>query len=319
MSSLHKGGLPTPASDMLVCRKGKSEGVYEASDVLGQGSFGTVYLGEDLSSPGRKVALKSMTCRPGKAASWEEAVAEAELLQKLRHPNVLRCYEWFEDQGSASAAGRKLWIVMEYMDGGDLNSMYNARRRAFLSPLEAPFIRRVITSVGGALKYIHGMGVLHRDVKCMNVLLSRNWDKMVLADFGLSCSVEEQAKMGEGDRHAALGTPTYMSPEVLCGKPHSVASDAWSLGVLAFKLAALERPFTARDDLTLTMRIVKNEPKELPVGCAADVANAVMGLLDKAPEKRLRAEDAMVWTQSAPIARLSSMGGTPLPPRLSCL
>lgn len=308
---------------MLVHKKGSlgaaKEGAYEASDVLGQGSFGTVYLGEDLQHPGRKVALKSVSVKPGpgRPGSWDEAVAEAETLQKLRHPHVLRCYECFEEPvQQADRSGRRIWIVMEYMDGGDLNSLYNARRRAFAGPLEAPFVRRLITSIGGALKYVHGMGIIHRDVKCMNVLLSKDFDKMVLADFGLSCAANERQPANAGQ---ALGTPTYMSPEVLCGQPHSVASDSWSLGVCAFKIAALERPFTARDDLTLTMRIVRDQPKDLPAGCAADVANAVAGLLSKDADKRMCPEEAMVWTRDAPIARLSSMAAVPQPPRLSCL
>mmetsp|Transcript_47637 Transcript_47637/g.132522 ORF Transcript_47637/g.132522 Transcript_47637/m.132522 type:complete len:309 (-) Transcript_47637:206-1132(-) len=308
---------------MMVSRKGETEASYEASNVLGQGSFGTVYLGEDVSQPGRQVALKSVSCRPTSAVagigSWEEVVAEAELLQKLNHPHVLRCYEWFEGC-TLAGGGRKIWIVLDYMDGGDLHSLYNERRRALAPPLDASFIRRVITSVGGALVYIHGMGVLHRDVKCMNVLLSSNFDKMVLADFGLSCCIKDAvSKDLDGDRLAAVGTPSYLSPEVICGRPHSVASDAWSLGVCAFKLAALQRPFEARDALALTMKIVKNEPKELPRGCAADVECAVFGLLNKDLQRRLRPAEAMVWTQDAPIAKLSCMVNTPLPPRLSCL
>mmetsp|Transcript_65337 Transcript_65337/g.151585 ORF Transcript_65337/g.151585 Transcript_65337/m.151585 type:complete len:310 (-) Transcript_65337:294-1223(-) len=309
---------------MMVCRKGDSHCAYEASDILGQGSFGTVYLAEDTQQPGRQVALKSVTCKERRAAggavSWEDVVAEAELLRKMKHPHVLRCYEWFEE-GHTSDGGRKVWIVLDYMDGGDLQSLYIRRRKSLAPPMEASLIRRVILSVGGALEYVHGQGIVHRDVKCMNVLLSHDFDKIVLADFGLSCLLKETGSHNplSEDKQAAVGTPSYLPPEVICGQPHSFASDAWSLGVCAFKLAALQRPFEGRDVLALTMRIVKDEPRSLPVGCAADVECAVMGLLQKDQQRRLHLSDAMSWTKDAPIARLSCLAFVQKPHRLSSL
>lgn len=305
---------------MLVCRGGDATAAcaYEALEVIGHGSFGTVYLAEDASRPGCHLALKMVSCKreavDPEFSPWDQAVAEARLLQKLNHPHIIRCREWFEDHGNDSR-GQKLWIVLDHMDGGDLNTLYNTRRRAFAAPPDALFVRRVISSVGGALEYVHGLAILHRDVKCANVLLSQDKGKIVLADFGLACSVKDIV----GNEQAAVGTPSYLSPEVLVGRPHSIASDSWALGVVSFKLAALRRPFEARDSLTLTMKIVKSEPRELPQFCPADIACAVSGFLVKDQQKRLRPAEAMVLTSDSPLSTLSRTPFRILPRRLSAL
>mmetsp|Transcript_79743 Transcript_79743/g.221950 ORF Transcript_79743/g.221950 Transcript_79743/m.221950 type:complete len:303 (-) Transcript_79743:58-966(-) len=283
---------------MLVCRDGESSGAYEAVEVIGRGSFGTVYAAEDVDNAGRRVAMKSITCRCGEAVA--SGIAEAEILQKLDHPNVLRCYEWFKS--SAVGGGQTVWIVLDFKSGGDLNGMYETRRKRSGAPLDNAFVRQTISCVGSALKYIHGRGILHRDVKCANVLLSQNRDNMVLADFGLSCSAEHVPEVAE-----PVGTPTYQPPEIICGQLHSVASDAWSFGVLSFKLAALRPPFQGRDDLTLSMRILKDQPASLPYCCAADVACTVSGLLAKDRQKRMRPVEAVSLTCDAAISKLSRL------------
>ncbi|CAK9043958.1 unnamed protein product [Durusdinium trenchii] len=262
---------------------------YDVSAVLGRGSFGTIYLGEELPSR-RRVAMKAVHCRRKNAV--REAEAEAELLMAWHHPHVVRCHEYFYE-GPEGDADRKLWLVLDLMDGGDLNRLYEQRRRALQGPWEASFVRFVISSIGNALDFVHGKGVLHRDVKCANVLLSGNFERICLADFGLACPINAV----EDAPQAALGTPSYLPPEIICGRPHSPAADAWCLGVVAFKLAALRKPFEARDDLTLTMKI------DTP----ADVACAVLGLLHKDQSKRLRPADAYEMTHASSLARLSRL------------
>jgi len=299
----------------MVCRSGEHTPAFEAAGVLGRGSFGTIYTAEDLKQPGRQVAMKAVPCR--RIEATKEAIAEAELLLRLQHPNVVGCHEWFKE-GEEGASNRQLWIVLDLMDGGDLSKLYEQRRQSLAGPLAASFVRRVISSVGSALDYVHSQGVLHRDVKCANVLLSKDLERIVLADFGLACSIEEAQEKTMAT--AALGTPSYLPPEIICGRPHSRASDAWCLGVCSFKLAALRRPFEARDDVTLTMKIVKMEPNALPKDTTADVAAAVMGLLVKDHEKRLRPVDAYRLTHVSSLARLSRLAQMKKAPyRLSCL
>jgi len=299
---------------MMICRSGDAEAAYEASDVIGRGSFGTIYRAEDLLQPGRRVALKAVPCRRKSAA--REAQEEASMLLKLRHPYVIRCREWFYDaEGSATG---KLWIVLDLMEGGDLLQLYESRRQALAGPPDASFVRHVIASLSSALDYIHGQGIIHRDVKCANVLLSQDREHLALGDFGLACQVEEAST--DPMPIQALGTPSYMPPEIICGRPHSTASDAWCLGVISFKLAALRRPFEARDDVTLSMKIVNSEPGSLPPDTAADVSCATLGLLLKDACKRLRPADAYKLTHEAPIASLSRLAmQEKIPYRLSRL
>jgi len=285
---------------MMICRRGDDTPVFEVSDIIGRGSFGTIYRAEDLQQPGRRVAMKCVSSKHQHV--FDEAVAEAKLLLMMDHPNILRCHEYF-GEGQAGVGAQKLWIVLDLMDGGDLLQIYEGRRESLAGPPEAAFVRRVISSVGSALDHVHSKGVVHRDVKCANILLSKD-GRITLADFGLACLMKETSTKIPT---AALGTPAYLAPEIICGRPHSPASDAWSLGVCAFKLAGLRRPFEGRDDLTLTMKIVKAEPSELPQDTAADVTCAVLGLLAKDQEKRLRPVDAYHLTHESAIARLSRL------------
>jgi len=277
-----------------------------------------VYLGENANQPNQQVALKSVASQPvldpEERSPCDEAIAEAKLLQRLNHPNIITCHEWFVDACTQSTS-QKVWLVLDVLDGGDLQAMYKERRRSLSAPFDAVALRRVMSCVGSALDHVHSMGSLHRDVKCANVLLSKDLGKIVLADFGLACSQTEAAS----GRELAVGTPTYLPPEVLTGRPHSTASDAWALGVISFKLAALRQPFEARDSQTLTMKIVKNEPRELPAFCAADIACAVTGFLMKDQQVRLRPAEAMVLTSEAPIAKLSRNAFKRIPRRLSAL
>jgi len=284
---------------MLVARSGEVKAAYETSKVLGRGSFGIIYHGEELHSK-KRVAMKAVPCRRKNAV--QEAETEAKLLMSWQHPHVLRCHEYFYE-GPEGDANRKLWLVLDLMDGGDLNRLYEQRRQALQGPWEASFVRFVISSIGSALDFVHSKGVLHRDVKCANVLLSNDFERICLADFGLACPMDAL----EDAPQAALGTPSYLPPEIICGRPHSPAADAWCLGVVSFKLAALRKPFEARDDLTLTMKIVKDAPNELPKDTPADVACAVLGLLNKDQQKRLRPAEAYEMTHMSSIARLSRL------------
>lgn len=278
---------------MLVCRRGEADCAYEASEIVGVGSFGTVYLGEDAKHPGRTVALKSMTFKSPvgdtsvgdrDSQGWKDAVEEAKMHHKFQHPSILRCHEWFEEEQSAGNSGcvRTLWMVLDYMDGGDMCSFYKSKRQALAAPAEAPFVRRFLCSIGGALGHIHDMGALHRDVKCANVLLSSSLERIVLADFGLACfAADIPEPRPNSERGQAVGTLSYLAPEVLCGQQHSAHSDAWALGVCTFRASALERPFEARDETTLMMKIVSCPPAELPRSCPADVACAILSLLSQ--------------------------------------
>lgn len=153
---------------------------------------------------------------------------------------------------------------------------------------QATLLRRVLAALGSALIYTHSQGVLHRDVKPSNVLLSRNTADIKLADFGIS-----KLLAASGHAHTAVGTPYYLSPEIVSGEPYGPASDAWAVGVCLYELAALQRPFRAENQLALACQIAQQLPEPLPEGCAADIVQAVSGLLVKDPVERMKLPTAM--------------------------
>lgn len=281
---------------MAAYRPGDAVGRYQILQILGRGSFGVVLLAED-PLKAQKFAMKIVPCdhldASTAARAREAALAEAELLQRLRHPHVVSCHDVCWD-----AERRVVWIALDHMNGGDLQSVIDSRRNSHQQPPGVSFVRRVLSAVGSALRFVHSQGVLHRDVKPSNVLLTGEGmdassqhlplDKaeIKLADFGISKILEATS-----NANTVVGTPPYMSPEIVCGKPYGPASDAWALGACLYELVSLRRPFEAGNQLALVRQIVDHEPAALPAGTALDVAEAVGGLLRKDPDERLSLGD----------------------------
>eukprot|EP00930_Biecheleria_cincta_P043134 TRINITY_DN29658_c0_g1_i2.p1 TRINITY_DN29658_c0_g1~~TRINITY_DN29658_c0_g1_i2.p1 ORF type:complete len:338 (-),score=74.72 TRINITY_DN29658_c0_g1_i2:70-1083(-) len=263
-------------------------GPYRTLQLLGRGSFGEVWLAEG-SRPGHLVALKVGS----RALEFEHAsidsahdvvLREGELLRRLKHPHIVSC----EDVGW-DADRQLVWLALELLDGGSVRNLIDSRS-AHGTPFQAHFVRRVLLEISGALEYIHAEGVLHRDVKPANILLTLTAPPVLkLADFGISKLLE-----GSGHAHTMVGTQYYSSPELAAGQPYGRASDAWALGVCLYELATLRKPFTASSILELAS-CIRDEPfPPLPADTAPDCADAISGLLEKNPTKRLQLQDAMM-------------------------
>jgi len=262
-------------------RVGERAGQYEVLRLLGRGTFGEVLLARDSDRPQHLAALKTIACDQlaGDAAerSRRAALAEARLLLRLRHPHIVRCEEvqWDADR-------RVVWFALEYMDGGDAQGFVDDRREAGGQPSEAHFVRRVLAAVGSALRYVHDLGVLHRDVKPANVLLARRSQRIKLGDFGIAKLLETT-----GRAYTVVGTPYYLSPEIVSGQAYGPPSDAWALGVLLYELVTLRRPFEAANPLALVRRICEGPWDSLPPDTAPDICRAIDGLLERDARKRL--------------------------------
>lgn len=268
-------------------RAGEFAGPYEVLQLLGRGTFGEVFVARDSQRPRHHVALKTVACDQlgGDVAERvrESALAEAQLLIRLRHPHIVRCeqVQWHAERGI-------VWLALEFMDGGDAQGLVNKRREAGEPPFESHFVRRVLAAVGSALRYVHAQGVLHRDVKPANVLLARRSQRIKLGDFGISKLLE-----ATGRAHTVVGTPYYLAPEIVSGQAYGPAADAWALGVCLYELACLRRPFEAGNPLALVRRICEEEPLQLPQGTAADLNRAILSLLKRDPQRRLLISDAL--------------------------
>ncbi|EGB12840.1 hypothetical protein AURANDRAFT_18481, partial [Aureococcus anophagefferens] len=174
---------------------------------------------------------------------------EALLLEKIDHPHVVTCHGHFYD-GSKRAS----YVVLDYAAGGDLHALLKRRTlgdRAFFLP-EA-WIWRAFAQICGGLEHLHAAGVVHRDIKALNVLVSPTTKapNLKLADLGVSRQVSENTQF----LRTMYGTPLYASPELCEGRPYNEKTDIWSLGVLLYELCALAPPFGGSNLLGLARNI----------------------------------------------------------------
>ena len=272
---------------------------YQVLGELGRGGMGVVYRALD-PELGREVALKVLTPRAGSDRGgdvrWQRFRLEAEALARLRHPHVVQVHEVGEEGGVA-------FLVMALVEGQSLAD--RVRERGPLPPREAA---RIAAALAGALDALHAQGVLHRDVKPANVVLSAD-DRPILMDFGLArvaeTSIEDLTATGQ-----FVGTPCYMPPEQAAGSPGvDRRVDVYSLGATLFELLTGRPPFEA-DSLVELLCAIQDVPAPRASSARAGVGrdlDAICGrCLAKAPEDR--------YASAAELARdlLAYLDGLPL-------
>jgi serine/threonine-protein kinase len=226
-------------------------GRYEILRPLGKGAMGVVYLARDPQIE-RTLALKTVRFDgPSQSFSVDEAKArflkEAKISGRLQHPNIVTVYDVGEDEGT-------LFLAMEYISGGSLS-------QRLTEPLPFPVVDRIriLSEVADALAHAHQRGVIHRDVKPANILLT---DASVakVTDFGIG-------KLLTGDTDLTttgqmVGSPAYMSPEQIRGDKLDVRSDIFSLGVVLYQTLTQKKPFPADTLTTLVYQILHDEPAD---------------------------------------------------------
>ena len=202
---------------------------YQIEGEIGSGGMATVYLAQDLKH-GRQVAIKVL--RPELAAGLgaERFVREIEISAKLTHPHILPLFD------SGEAAGL-LYYVMPYVEGESLRD-----RLARVGKIPEEEAIRLTDQIASALTYAHDRGVVHRDIKPGNILLTG--DQAVVADFGIARAVEAASAEGLTGTGLAVGTPTYMSPEqALGGEPVDARTDVYALGCVVYEMVSGGPPF----------------------------------------------------------------------------
>ncbi|MFA0740251.1 MAG: hypothetical protein DFNUSKGM_000353 [Candidatus Fervidibacter sacchari] len=253
-----------------------SIGRYQLLRVIGKGGMGLVYLARDPILQ-RLVAIKVLSPH---LSSDETVIArfinEARIAASLQHPNIVTVYEAGQD-------GNFVFMAMEYVEGQDLASLI--RQKGKLHPDEAIAILKAVAS---ALDYAHQKGVIHRDVKPSNVLIS-NDGVVKLMDFGI-------ARVVGGERHTKtgvlVGTPEYMAPELWEGKDADKMADLYSLGVMAYEMLTGEVPFTGDTPIAIGYKHVHSEiPRSGLGGMVDEVLKVAMA---KEKEKRFQSGMAMV-------------------------
>ena len=264
-------------------------GEYEILGELGRGGMATVYLAQDIALD-RKVAIKVMSPSLTEGEGMVERFKrEARTAASLSHPNIIPIYAVRESE-------HIVFFVMKFVEGRPLDSIIKE-----VGPLPIPMVRTILQQVGGALAYAHRRGIIHRDIKPANIMVDTDgW--AVVTDFGIAKVIEAKGLTMTG---ATVGTPSYMSPEQCAAKELSGASDQYSLGIVAYEMLAGKLPFVAESIMAI-MYAHFNEPPP-PISnarpdCPPELADALMRMLEKEPEKRYPDAEAAV----------AAIGGTPL-------
>ncbi|WP_443063662.1 protein kinase domain-containing protein [Streptomyces sp. NBC_00663] len=199
----------------------------------------------------------------------ERTLREARATARIDHPNVVRVYDVVDE-------GERLWIVMELVVGRSLERMMV--EDGPLGPLEAA---RIGIGLVTALRQVHARGVLHRDIKPGNVLVETTGHRVVLTDFGIAAIQDAKALTMVG---MLVGSPDYMAPERIAGRPQGPPSDIWSLGATLCAALAGHSPFS-RDTTLATLHAVLYEEPQLPTTAGA-LRGILAALLEKEPELR---------------------------------
>jgi serine/threonine protein kinase len=212
---------------------------YELCEKLGKGAFGSVHRVKQRST-GRQFALKVLEKQHLEGDRRRLFQIEVAIHRRLRHPNIVRFEEIFQDN-------QRFYIVLEYLRGGDLFD--EIVKRTTFAECDASFIMGQLFS---ALEYLHDRGVVHRDIKPENILLESSAPNSIvkLADFGLSFSNEFPSMPRK-----ICGTPHYMAPEMVSQQPYSTPIDMWSCGVVMFILLSGYPPFQHEERQVMYERI----------------------------------------------------------------
>lgn len=275
---------------------------YRRLRLLGQGSFGKAFLARDLAN-NELCVMKQIRVEKMDAKARDTAVREAVALRRIRHPNVVRFRQVFVRSGW-------LCLVMDFADGGDLCAAVKERARSKL-PFEESAVLECFAQVADAVNWVHSVKMVHRDIKSRNIFLCRT-GRALLGDFGLVRLLETTCELA----HTRVGTPYYLSPEIIRKQPYNYKTDVWSLGVLLYEMAALQRPFTGTLE-TLPRIILKGVFEPLGAHYSQGVHDLAAGMLQVNPDNRLDLAVALrSEVLSAPLERARDALGLeePQPP-----
>jgi serine/threonine-protein kinase len=267
---------------------------YRLVRMIGSGGMGTVWEAED-ETLGRPVAVKVLS---ESLAAGERAVRrferEAQAAARLSGPYIAAVYDFGRSEG-------RPYIVMELVRGETLED--RLAREGPLPPQEAS---RIATQVAEALQEAHGAGIVHRDVKPGNVMLTPAGDVKVM-DFGIAAAAWAERVTTSG---LVLGTPSYLAPEQAKSEKTTPASDVYALGAMLYEMVAGRPPFVAESPVALALAHIREDPRPLDQvadGVPASLASASMAALAKDPAERPPSAAAFASMLREPSVTLQSI------------
>ena len=271
---LRDGGR-APVTDEWTQRESESElaaGRYAIGAELGRGGMAVVYLAHDQKHD-RPVALKMLHGALNASVDRDRMLREIRVTARLSHPNILPLYDSGDHRG-------QLFYVMPYVTGETVRA-----RLARDGVLPIPLALRFVREVSEGLEHAHRAGIVHRDVKPENILLTRDdgsEQHALIADFGIVHLLTSDADAKLTREHFVLGTPAYMSPEQMLGDaPLEARSDVFSLGCVLFEMLTGRPPWIGTSAQALMMRVLTEAPPN-PRELRAEISEALAAVLCKA-------------------------------------
>jgi Protein kinase domain len=313
------------AEDLPDIREGDHIGPYVVLGRLGVGGMGHVFLGNDTRLQ-RKVALKCLSASASAGELRARILHEARAAARITHPNIAIVHDVIEHE-------HRPFLVMEYVEGENLAELIKRER----PPLDriVTFIRQLASALAAA----HGKGIVHRDLKPANIQVTPEGSVKIL-DFGVAhamsaattgspassaagLTVPMSTTTLQGDRRVMHpGTPAYMSPEQMFGRPIDQRSDIYSLGVIVYEMATGHRPYSTDDPLEVVLTLSKNflRPGDAETSLPAQINDVVGKMLAVKPDDRYQTagelENALIaltapvppLPAAAPVSRIRVAG-----------
>jgi serine/threonine protein kinase len=263
---------------------------YTLTERVAAGGMGEVWRAAD-PVLGRTVAVKLMNPGLGQEDEFVERFrSEARHTAALHHPNITTVFDYGEDGGTT-------YLVMELVTGQPLSRLISER-----APLSAQETASILSQAASALEAAHRGGVIHRDVKPANILVTTD-GTVKLTDFGISRAIDAAPLTQAGQ---VLGTAQYLSPEQALGRDATPASDLYALGVVGHEMLTGRRPFDAGNVVATALAQVSQPPPPLPDAVPAGIRDVVMACLAKDPADRPASAGAVAHALGMPAAALAA-------------
>jgi len=253
---------------------------YEILTMIGKGKFGIVNLGIHKKT-NQKVAIKIINKSSLKSQEDIELIkSEIDIMKLCHHPNIIRLLDHFENS-------EYIFIVMEYISGGTLTQFLKKRYFNFSESQAA----NIINQIGQGLKYLHSYGIVHRDLKTENIMMTQLNDNGIIKimDFGLSKIIGPKEGLIDG-----YGTLSYVAPEVLLREPYNKEIDIWSLGIILFLILSGHLPFIGNKQDVIARKIVYDDiefDEDEWEMRSRKVIDLIEKTLEKNPKKRINIDE----------------------------
>lgn len=257
---------------------GAREDEYQLLRSIGSGSFGQVFLVLHKEEH-REFVMKSIDLHSASDEGRQQMELEVQLLRTMQHPNIVAYRDSFIDRTG------HLCILMEYCEHGDIFTYLQEVRRTNSAPEEGRLLEW-FTHIVWALQSLHQQKILHRDLKTQNIFLTGHRQQNILAaklgDFGIAKVLTSTADLAK----TQIGTPFYMSPELINSHPYSYKSDVWGLGCVLYEVVNGHRAFDAQSLNGLALKIIKGSYTPISASCSGPTKQLIQSMLSKSPAHR---------------------------------